>query len=93
MEFLSTGLAVGGLGALLLVVGFLVAIALRRVVSTNEVHIVQSAKKTTSYGKDTGKGLLAKLMPAIEAKTETATVGDFTKTTKTAKTLNGSAKA
>jgi flotillin len=34
----------------------LVAFFLRRVVSTNEVHIVQSAKKTTSYGKDTGNG-------------------------------------
>lgn len=29
---------------------------LRRVVSTNEVHIVQSSKKTTSYGKDTEAG-------------------------------------
>jgi flotillin len=25
-------------------------------VPTNEVHIVQSSKKTTSYGKDTGHG-------------------------------------
>lgn len=33
-----------------------VAIALRRVVPTNEVHIVQSSKKTTSYGKETGHG-------------------------------------
>ncbi len=29
---------------------------LRRVVSTNEVHIVQSSKQTTSFGKDTGHG-------------------------------------
>lgn len=29
---------------------------LRRVVNTNEVHIVQSAKQTTSFGKDTGHG-------------------------------------
>ena len=28
----------------------------RRVVPTNEVHIVQSSKKTLSYGKDTGNG-------------------------------------
>lgn len=28
-------------------------LSLRRVVATNEVHIVQSSKKTTSYGKDT----------------------------------------
>jgi flotillin len=31
-------------------------ISLRRVVSTNEVHIVQSSKTTTSYGKDTNNG-------------------------------------
>ncbi len=35
---------------------FLIAIVLRRVVETNEVHIVQSSKKTTSYGKDTVNG-------------------------------------
>lgn len=35
---------------------FMVILTLRRVVSTNEVHIVQSAKRTTSYGKDTGNG-------------------------------------
>ena len=37
---------------------FTVVIALffRIVVPTNEVHIVQSAKKTMSYGKDTGNG-------------------------------------
>lgn len=29
---------------------------LRRVVPTNQVHIVQRAKKTISYGKDTGNG-------------------------------------
>jgi flotillin len=28
----------------------------RRVVATNEVHIVQSSKTTTSYGKDSGNG-------------------------------------
>ena len=31
-------------------------ISLRRVVATNEVHIVQSAKKTISYGKDQEEG-------------------------------------
>lgn len=31
-------------------------LSLRRVVSTNEVHIVQTAKHTTSYGKDTAQG-------------------------------------
>src|SRR5262245_60053541 len=33
-----------------------IALLLRRVVNTNEVHIVQSSRKTTSYGKDTGAG-------------------------------------
>lgn len=31
----------------------LAAMAFRRVVATNEVHIVQSAKETKSFGKDT----------------------------------------
>lgn len=43
--------------AVALVVFFVVAgILLRRVVTPNEVHIVQSRKKTTSYGKDTTNG-------------------------------------
>ncbi len=33
-----------------------IAIVFRRVVATNEVHIVQSAKATISYGKDTPNG-------------------------------------
>lgn len=33
-----------------------VALLFRRVVATNEVHIVQSGRSTTSYGKDTGNG-------------------------------------
>lgn len=37
-------------------IGFLVATTLRRVVTTNEVHIVQSSKKTTSYGSSTSNG-------------------------------------
>ncbi|NJO48274.1 MAG: hypothetical protein HC840_01000 [Leptolyngbyaceae cyanobacterium RM2_2_4] len=54
MDMLTIGL-IGGAGVLA-AVGLLVAVTLRRVVSTNEVHIVQSSKKTTSYGKDTGNG-------------------------------------
>lgn len=48
----------GSLGGAALLGAFftLVAFVLRRVVPTNEVHIVQSAKKTLSYGKDTGNG-------------------------------------
>jgi len=39
-----------------IVFNIVIALFLRRVVSTNEVHIVQSAKKTKSYGKDTPNG-------------------------------------
>ena len=42
------------IGAIVLI-GFL-ALMFRRVVATNEVHIIQSAKNTISYGKDTGNG-------------------------------------
>lgn len=45
--------AVLGLGG---VFTFLKVLNYRRVVSTNEVHIVQNAKHTVSYGKDTGNG-------------------------------------
>lgn len=54
MDLLVLGPA--AVGILLAAVFVLVLINLRRVVSTNEVHIVQSAKKTTSYGKDTSNG-------------------------------------
>lgn len=43
--------ALAALVVAFLVVG-LIAITLRRVVPTNEVHIVQTGKTTTSYGKD-----------------------------------------
>lgn len=35
---------------------FFVSLLFRKVVPTNEVHIVQSGKNTTSYGKDSGNG-------------------------------------
>ena len=38
------------------VITLVAALIFRRVVETNEVHIVQSAKSTTSYGKDTPNG-------------------------------------
>ena len=38
------------------IVIFFIMTILRRVVPTNEVHIVQSSKNTISYGKDTGAG-------------------------------------
>lgn len=55
--FLDLLLIIGGpflLAAVL--ISTLVALMLRRVVETNEVHIVQSARATTSYGKVTGHG-------------------------------------
>jgi flotillin len=56
MEVMAVGLAsVVGL-VVLFGVPLLMSLMFRRVVSTNEVHIVQSSKKTTSYGKDTGNG-------------------------------------
>ncbi len=39
-------------------------LSLRRVVPTNEVHIIQSGKSTTSYGKDTGHGNTYYLWPS-----------------------------
>jgi flotillin len=57
MEFLTSPLTL-----LALVLGgftffaFVIATRLRRVVPTNEVHIVQSSKKTTSYGNATEHG-------------------------------------
>lgn len=43
-------------GALLVPAALITAFMLRRVVPTNEVHIVQSSKRTTSYGRDTSNG-------------------------------------
>ena len=39
-----------------IVISLVAALIFRRVVETNEVHIVQSAKATRSYGKDTPNG-------------------------------------
>lgn len=39
-----------------LILSIVIPATLRRVVPTNEVHIIQSSKKTISYGKDTGNG-------------------------------------
>lgn len=44
------------LAAVLSGLAVFVAFLFRRVVPTNEVHIVQSNKATTSYGKDSGNG-------------------------------------
>lgn len=55
MDF-SIWFFVGATFATFTVLTGFVALFLRRVVPTNEVHIVQSSNKTTSYGKDTGNG-------------------------------------
>ena len=52
MDFLLIG---GGVG-LLLALTFVTSLLFRKVVPTNEVHIVQSGKDTVSYGKDSGNG-------------------------------------
>src|SRR5688572_16618206 len=50
-----TWIVAGSVGVVVLFV-VLLLLLLRRVVPTNEVHIVQSSKKTTSYGKEGGHG-------------------------------------
>ena len=50
--------AVGGFVVLAVIIGIIGfwILSLRRVVSTNEVHIIQSARKTVSFGKDQDAG-------------------------------------
>lgn len=54
MDILLIGLAI--VGVIVAVAGLITAIVLRRVVPTNMVHIVQSSKATTSYGKGKESG-------------------------------------
>lgn len=54
MGFMTFGLF--GLLAALVGVALFLALCFRRVVPANQVHIVQSANKTISYGTATGKG-------------------------------------
>lgn len=49
-------LLIGTFVAIVGIFHLLAAIILRRVVPTNEVHIIQSGRKTISYGKDTENG-------------------------------------
>ena len=49
-------IAFGGGLVGIVVICVLAAMYFRTVVETNEVHIVQSARKTQSFGKDTGNG-------------------------------------
>lgn len=55
MEFLSFS-TLFFLFCLILLATLVVSLLLRRVVSTNEVHIIQSGKSTVSYGKDHDAG-------------------------------------
>lgn len=48
--------AFGAAGVALVVIALILAISFRTVVSTNDVHIVQSKKKSTVYGKDQQAG-------------------------------------
>lgn len=50
-----TFIAISAIAAFL-IISFLISIMFRVVVSTNDVHIVQSAHKTVSYGKDQAAG-------------------------------------
>lgn len=52
MEYLWLVAAAGALFGF----GFFLSLLFRKVVPTNEVHIVQSGKSTVSYGKDSGNG-------------------------------------
>lgn len=53
---ISLGLVIGALLFALVVIIALVAVAYRKVVPTNMVHIVQSGKATTSYGRGNANG-------------------------------------
>lgn len=53
---MSIVLAAIGLVSLVVVVAVVWVLTLRRVVDTNSVHIIQSAKETVSYGKDEKSG-------------------------------------
>ena len=46
----------GAVAIIVIVTAIMIPLLFRRVVETNEVHIVQTANKTTSYGKDTMNG-------------------------------------
>lgn len=63
MEFISLSLVLGALVVLAVFAAF-VAVILRRVVPTDMTHIVQSGKKTISYGKDAPDGAVYYAWPA-----------------------------
>jgi flotillin len=74
-------LIAGGAVAVVMVLAVLIAVCFRVVVSTNDVHIVQSAKRTVSYGKGQDAGNTYYKWPAwvpiIGVKTITLPVSVF----------------
>lgn len=56
MLTLGLGLGIGVAVLAMVAIALLLAMCFRTVVSTNDVHIVQSAKKTVSYGKGQAAG-------------------------------------
>ena len=64
MTILTTPIIIGSSVAAVFVLWLFVALCFRSVVSTNEVHIAQSAKKTTSYGKGEAAGNVYYAWPA-----------------------------
>lgn len=56
MELNTITTVIGTLVGIIVLLAIMIPLYFRRVVDTNEVHIVQSADKTVSYGKDTGNG-------------------------------------
>lgn len=57
-------LAAAGVGALIALWAFLTVLGWRTIVDTNKVHIVQTAKKTTSYGVGQANGNVYYRIPA-----------------------------
>ena len=53
---MSLMLITGIIGAMVVGIVVIAILALRRIVPTNQVHIVQRNSKTMSYGKDTTNG-------------------------------------
>ena len=51
-----TQIVLMAVAAIVVLIAISIPLLFRRVVATNEVHIVQTAGKTTSYGKDTANG-------------------------------------
>lgn len=67
-------LTIIGVFVLVLGVGLLLALLYRRVVRTNEVHIVQTSHDTKSFGKDTNNGNVYYAFPSWIPKLGVSTI-------------------